>query len=325
MKIRVLEGVGGRGEADLFREVNIVNGKWVLEVKARHCLGAGHFSGGGFDYNGAIACVYGNEDRTRILGVGEADVELIPSWHDRGWGVHPRKINHRGYWENIERSWWAVSDIPFVVTTHRRDDDDHEYGWTDADWHQLHYMPARQVHKGELGQRPVILNSPQVAPSNITYPGWSEAKKIHWVRLIDLSDRIHLDPQDLLRTYAQFSELTDKKPSVALLLADGPKDVRSISGMSHFGCQTFEEERSFAAARMRILFPNGRVGTIVNSWPGVFITLEGFEHRRLESLWVTQHFANAVMRLSDCGYLSGEACAGPHLYAQIDACEIGAP
>lgn len=243
----------------------------------------------------------------QVLGVSEQEVTRTLV---RERGTLPSQY---GY-VSREETWQIVADKPFVIVTGRERDE------CAGDLAQLRHslVCAKQMHKGEFGRKPELANKPRVFRSRVSDPDEAEVvsrveeelevqrSSINWVNLQELANLVQMSSEDVLRTFAGFSDSTYYEPNVPILCgAFATKNITRV--------YTHILPLSFCWGEAQL---GGSQA----------IHLDGFSElveQHGTHLWVPQSFAHAVLRLVQFGYRGAETIAEPTF--MLDAAEPEVP
>lgn len=273
MKSSVLINEKGLGESNAALRAKVPDGNWVADVDLTSFMKADPED-----------CRTPRNERPLVIPVKHWAQVL---------GVHADEVSkylggerfttqdHYGYCSHEQRVT-LVSHLPFVAV-HFRDHNE-----SAGDLAKLHsgITVARQMHKGELGQRPSMIRKPQVLQSRIPDPssGFSVTshRKLNWVELSELVNITGLVAEDIIRGFAGFSPSTYYEPNVPLLRGNPHAEniVRVYVG---------DVPKSFCAGETQ--------------WGGEnAVPLSSLKHMLRRKIWVTQAFAYTVIRLVQLGY-----------------------
>jgi len=190
-----------------------------------------------------------------------------------------------GYNEYIVR---LVSRRSFVVV--RVVEPDEFLGETAYD-----FIAARLVDGAGLGRKPYLTRRPAMTASYMRDPSIGRNRALNWVQLSELHEITGIEPADIIRHYAPFSLSTVHEPNVPL--ARGER--RKIS------CQSdLDIIRVYTHAELPGSFRGEEA-----AWGDHATTIASYIDEiqsKADELWVTQSFANRVIRLASFGYRPGQ-------------------
>ncbi len=284
MESSVLTVSKGTNEDSAFVEKMAQDGKWVAEIRVASFMKA-----------------HPQDQRTprserplivpvrhwaQLLGVSGNEVSTFLKQERQ------TTPNDYGY-VSIEQTWTLVADRPFVAV-HFRDHDE----WK-GDLAKLHrrMTTARQMHKGELGQRPELVRKPKTIQSLIPDPDkghWNNSDpndpeyihpNLNWVELSELVEIVELNAEEIIRGFAGFSPSTYYTPNVPLLRG-------MLRQEDMVRVYVDDVPKSFCGGEIQ--WGNN------NAVP--LTSLQQVTNRNDGKVWVPQSFAYTVIRLVQFGY-----------------------
>jgi|GEM_PF-4746037 len=205
----------------------------------------------------------------QLLGLSlDSDDSVVCYTRDRG------QHTVQGHYASYGVDYLMVATQPFVAVTRRREDN-----------RPARCRAARQIHRGELGQYPVLRTLPPVWGSNIADPR-EPARTLNWVSLLDLSRITGFEPAAILRGFGIFSPSTyNDKANVPTLYHPALSKAKDIY-------RVYTEPKDE---------PGFCLGE--SEWGGDnAIPLGDLTEAQLIEQFVPLSFAHTVMRLSQFGY-----------------------
>ncbi|MFH1620824.1 MAG: hypothetical protein ABIB04_01935 [Patescibacteria group bacterium] len=171
-------------------------------------------------------------------------------------------------------SYYLVGDVPFGVILEKKEDGERDGG--------LWFSCARQVHKGELGRRPIITRPqfaretfesiPEISPitEKPIRPRDQKRGKVGWTRLREVAGIAGMKPEELVHRYFDFTDA--ERPRLCVLFA---KDRTEI----HCRPVPWRSWQEFSLENLPALFD-----------------------RDPDTIWIRQGFALAVLYMHSLGY-----------------------
>ncbi len=260
----VIQEFAGRDERGqvVYREVEIPDGQWIVFASS--------FISEEVEYRNENPDLNSSEVRSYTI-VGPAPQMRY---------IHDRSSNRRDYSNGFHRSRygcsWLVGAEPFGIICDKKENG-RRVG-------ELWFSCARQVHKGELGRRPVIARPQFARPafefsteklSPVTGKPFKARDrrrgKEGWARLTDVAELAHLAPKELVRRYFDFAD--HGGPCLQVLFAARREEIH-CQAVRHGSWQTFG----------------------LDDLPALF-------DRDPSTIWIRQGFALAVLYMRSFGYV----------------------
>ncbi|MFH1620827.1 MAG: hypothetical protein ABIB04_01950 [Patescibacteria group bacterium] len=225
-------------ESDSFEEINIEDESWVLEVT-----------------EGVSGWVTGRIRRCELVGVSlDSMVSHITAYSAR--------VSFReGYDATQTTLYVALKPFGAIIRSS---------GINGSDL-RFRFEPAREIHKGELGQ-----NVPVEMPRFVHEPGPDQRI---WANLVETARLADMDPLELLQRYYRF----DNFDSSRLWLSIGDRPGR-----------TFKLERKAPAEYPRVMVPSGLAAYVTDS--------VGVPRTEASRLWITGELAASTLYLRHFDY-----------------------